>query len=761
MYTVCGKCFSQDLLERIGARLRAEPELSRRKLSREICQWMGWKNPQGKAQEMSCRKALAELNRRGVLKLPPVKRDYGFQRRGARPNEPLLEEKAVEFEGRLKDLGRITSEPVGSRGSAAAKLWTALMRRHHYLEEGPLCGAQLRYLVSSSTRGVIGALAFSSACWALKERDKHIGWTERARRKNLNRVVNNARFLIVPTVRVPNLASHVLSLTTARLAGDWENRYGVKPVLVETFVDGRRYMGTSYQAANWESVGDSAGRRDGVAKKIFVYPLSARWKQELCEEPPRRPLGRAPGVGQGEDWAERELGTAELYDPRLKERLYRITRDFYNRMQGNIPEACADKAATMAAYRFFANAKVSREVILTAHKEAAVERVREHKVVLAPQDTTILNYSAHPMTEDLGPINNKGDGQVGLVLHDTLAFTPEGTPLGILDAQFWARQETGKSRQRKSLPIEQKESMKWLRSFRAVEEVQRLCPDTMLVSMGDRESDIYELFREAAATPDGPKLLVRACKGRHRKVEQQKLWDFMAALPAAGVLEVHIPRRGNRKAREAKVEIRHARVALNPTKKYTSDGPIDLWAVYAVEAEAPEDVQAVEWMLLSTVEVNSFEHAQERVEWYSGRWGIEVYHRTLKSGCRIKDRQLGDARRLENCLAVDMVVAWRIYHLTMLGRETPEVPCTVFFKDVEWKALCCYKSKTSKLPKQPPTLSQAIRMVASMGGHLGRKGDGFPGTQTLWRGLQRLDTATEMYVILTGVISEHPSHSGP
>jgi len=376
---------------------------------------MGWQGPQGKPQEMSCRKALAELDRQGVLQLPPAKRDYGFQRRSMQTlgqnQEPTLPE--IEFEGTLKDLGQVTVEPVGNRGSARAKLWVALMRRYHYLKDGPLCGAQLRYVVNSSTQGVIGAVAFSSACWALKAREKYIGWTEGARRENLKRVVNNARFLIVPTVRVANLASHVLSLTTARLASDWEERYGVRPVLVETFVDSERYAGTSYRAANWKDIGRSAGRRDGKRKKIFVYPLSARWKQVLCVRP-RRALGQRPAVQPGEDWAQRELGTVELYDGRLKERLYRIAGDFYNRMQGNIPEACGSKAATMAAYRFFANPKVSREVVLTAHKEATLERVREHKVVLAPQDTTFLNYSTHPMTEELGPINNKSDGQRGI-----------------------------------------------------------------------------------------------------------------------------------------------------------------------------------------------------------------------------------------------------------------------------------------------------------------------------------------------------------
>jgi hypothetical protein len=184
--------------------------------------------------------------------------------------------------------------------------------------------------------------------------------------------------------------------------------------------------------------------------------------------------------------------------------------------------------------------------------------------------------------------------------------------------------------------------------------------------------------------------------------------------------------------------------------------------VHIVEQVSDEMIDSpIEWMLLTTVEVKDVADAQKRVEWYSGRWGIEVYHRTLKSGCRIKDRQLGTAERLETCLGIDMVVGWRIYHLTMLGREAPELPCTVFFKDIEWKALCCYVNKTPVAPEKPPSLRKAMFMVGAIGGHLGRKGDGFPGTQTLWRGLQRLDTATEMYAILTHQEYAHPFELGP
>jgi hypothetical protein len=418
----------------------------------------------------------------------------------------------------------------------------------------------------------------------------------------------------------------------------------------------------------------------------------------------------------------------------------------------------------MGAYRFFQNQKVTMDVVLNAHTEASIERIKEHPIVLAPQDTTTLNYTAHPMTEGLGPVNHTDDTLIGLLLHDTLAFTEEGTPLGILDAQCWARdpEEKGKKYRRKQLSIEQKESMKWLRSFRKVAEIQKLCPDTMLISIGDRESDIYELFLEASKDPDGPRLLVRAEKSRNRKVDQEFLWDFMSRQDVAGSLQIHVPRRGSRKARDAWVDIHFAEVQLNAPKRYASGPTVKVWAVYVLEKDCGEEVKSpIEWMLLSSVEVESFEDAKKRLEWYTGRWGIEVYHRTLKSGCRIKDRQFGTADRIETCLGVDMVVAWRIYHLTMLGREVPEVPCTVFFKDIEWKALCCYVNKNPVPPENPPSLSEAIYMVGGIGGHLGRKSDGFPGTQTLWRGLLRLYTATEMYAIFIQEDYPHPFQSGP
>ena len=752
--------FNEELILRIQSRVEEDPTLSRRQLSREICQWMGWRSRNGRLQEMGCRKALANLNRRGELSLP--ERDRICQ--GEAKPEAGLEIRIPELACTLQELGEVSITPVKSRHCQESKIVRALLQRYHYLGAGAMRGNQIRYVIASE-RGYLGVVTFSSAVWAMQARDTYVGWSEAARRANLEYVVCNDRFLIVPGVVVKNLASHVLARTLERLADDWEQRYQLRPVLVETFVDPERYEGTCYLAANWTGVGLTAGRRDGGRKRVLVRELSADWRERLCQEPAPAGWGTTPAPELPTSWAEEEFHRVRFFDGRLKQRLCRIAEDFYGCPQGTIPEASGGKAATMGAYRFFANPQVTMDVILSGHIEATIDRMRQHAIVLAPQDTTTLSYTTHPMTEGLGPVSHRNDEAIGLLLHDTVAFTAEGTPLGVLDAQCWARdpEDIGKAARRKDLPIEQKESMKWLRSFRRVAELQKACPQTKLVSIGDRESDIYELFLEATKDPAGPALLVRLTAGTQRKLtDGGLLWSFMRSRSADGTLALYLPHAGARKARDTVMDLRFASVELKPPVHADAMPTIRAWAVFL--SEQPDWVlnnEPIEWMLLTTYPVGSLEDAKQRVDWYTKRWGIEVFHRTLKSGCRIKDRQLETADRLEACLGIDMVVAWRIFHLTMLGRETPDLPCTVFFTDDEWKALHCYVYKTPTPPSTPPTMDRAMRMVGQIGGHLGRKSDGAPGTQTLWRGLQRLDTAKEMYVILTyGPIAPHLT-SGP
>lgn len=391
------------------------------------------------------------------------------------------------------------------------------------------------------------------------------------------------------------------------------------------------------------------------------------------------------------------------------------------------------------------------EAILRSHYQATRGRCRGQETILAVQDTTTLNYTAHPLTRGLGPIGTKAEGAQGLIVHDTLALTPRGVPLGLVDVQCWARDAEGHGQRRlggDDRDFDNKESGKWLDSHRRASQLQRDLDGTRVVSVCDREGDIYELLL-AAQSPDTADVLVRMQHAR-ALAGGGRLIEHLDGLDAAGIQELPVPRRGRQKARTARMAVRFARLTLEPPKNKRKLPMLTIDVVRTTEIDPPEGIKPLSWTLLSTVPTETFAQACERIAWYARRWEIEVYHRTLKSGCRIEDRQFGDADRIEACLAVDLVVAWRVCLLARQAREDPDAPCSVYFSEDQWKALLV-RTGAQDIPQDDdePTLREAMRRVAALGGFLGRKGDGEPGTQTLWRGLQRLDDITVMYRELT------------
>lgn len=743
MVTIGGRVFSEEILSRITEAIRATPDIPRGKLSRWICEWMNWRNLAGRLQEMSCRKAMMELHRRGVIELPALTKRYAFRQARQTSAPPPI----AAVESSLDELGEVEIVRVSSANLSA--LWRGMMDAHHYLRSGPLCGAQLRYLARSERCGWIGGLSYSACARRVEPRDAWIGWTEEARLRNHIFLVNNSRFLIPPTVKVKNLASHILSRCQGRLVEDWEAVYKYRPVLLETYVERDRFAGTCYRAANWKHVGTTGGRgRKGTGatiKDIYLMPLDAAWQTALCRHTDGSVrVRRAAQPPPPRDWIEAELGGANMGDRRLTARLLEMTGMFYAKPTANIPQACGSAMAAKAAYRFLDNEAVEWESILQPHYDATQERLQGRKLVLIAQDTTTLNYSSHPKTEGLGPIGTDSEKVRGLMVHDTLAFTPQGTPLGLLNIQCWAREKIGTRHERHQKPIEEKESWKWVESYQAVSAVQRRCRKTCLVVVADREADIHEVFAQQARTPHGAQLLIRAEHSRNRKVLDDGqscdfLWSMLERQEVIGTREILVPPSEKRAARLATLAVRTLPVVLRPPKRAKKDSlPVRLWAVLAQEVNPPAQVEGLEWMLLGTVEVKDQSDAFERLEWYARRWSIEVYHRILKSGCRVEARQLENSRRLQNCLAIDMIVAWRIHHLTTLGEETPDVPCTVYFTDSEWKALTTFTNKTKMPPDAPPNLNEAVRLLGKLGGHLGRAGDGHPGSEVLWRGMARL-----------------------
>jgi hypothetical protein len=767
---ICNKEFSSQVIEKIKATITKEPELSRRALSHRVCEWLDWRSPTGSIKAVSCRVALLKLHRAGMIRLPDPKASNVTVR--VHKTSYAQVDVVDRLRCNLDNLGKIALIKVTSRYSQTSAIWNSLMQQHHYLGAGPLCGAQIRYLIQSEVYGWLGGLSFSAAAWRVDARDAWIGWNDAARKHNLHRVVANSRFLILSQVKVPHLASHVLSRCMKRLGQDWFTAYGVTPVLVETFVAHERFKGTSYRAANFTHIGTTRGRgrqdrrctSSVPIKDIFVYPLRGDAAAVLCEcSGGADTHGGAPDSvssqrGAAGDWVAEELRRTDFGDRRLHNRLLSVTRDFYARPQASVPQACETRAKTKAAYRFFEHKETTMDTILTAHYESTARRIGQQKVVLAVQDTTSLNYSAHPATEGLGTIGSyRTHGPLGLLVHDTMAFTVDGTPLGLVDMQCWARDSHafGKAKKRHHVPIEHKESYKWLQSFQKVAAVKKVCPSTQLVSVGDREADIYELFAMAKQEHTSTHVLVRAKENRILVGEQRRLWEKVSQESVSGIQEISVPRKGNHPRRTARLEVRFAQVTLMPPHRKQQLGALTIWALLAHEVDAPAGVTPLEWLLLTTIDISSFTQACELLRWYTLRWGIEVYHRTLKSGCKIEERRLGTADRIEACLAIDMIVAWRIYHLTKLGRETPTVPCTVFFEDEEWKALVSFKTQNPVPPDKPPLLREALHMVASLGGFLGRKCDGEPGPKSLWLGLQRLDDIAATWKYLTQIYAPH------
>ena len=379
-------------------------------------------------------------------------------------------------------------------------------------------------------------------------------------------------------------------------------------------------------------------------------------------------------------------------------------------------------------------------------------------LVLAVQDTSLLDWTHHPATTGLGPLN--AGRQQGLLAHSTLALTPDHVPMGLLQQQVWARDpEVRRENDHKTRPVAEKESQTWLTSLDAVIAARAVCPETHFVSVGDREADVYDLF--LVERPVGVDLLVRAAQNRKVDGPESYLWAAMATAAIAATVTVQVGERGAQPARMAELTVRWREVTLHPPKSRAKEHlpNVTVWAVWAVERTPPSGAEPVEWLLLTTMPITTTDEALERLAWYAVRWGIEVWHKILKSGCQIEQKQLGTAYRLTTCLTLYSVIAWRILYATMVARALPEAPCTVLLDAHEWHGLSCRIHGVAIVPPKPPPLRQVVRWIAQLGGFQGRTGDGDPGVTVIWKGFQRLVDIAAMYRILHQDAVAAPSHA--
>ncbi|HEX9058962.1 MAG TPA: IS4 family transposase, partial [Clostridia bacterium] len=406
-------------------------------------------------------------------------------------------------------------------------------------------------------------------------------------------------------------------------------------------------------------------------------------------------------------------------------------------------------AETKATYRLLDNNKVTSEAILMSHKRQTIERMRKYDTVLCVQDTTSLDFSDHPATEGLG-LYSDSETAKGLLMHTTMAVSTDGLPLGILAQQIWTRdpEERGKKHKRHSLPTEEKESNKWLKGLD--ESLSGIPKDVKTVTVCDREADIYDFFNKAVS--GGNDFLVRVQENRRVLEEHKTLISEIKSQPVSGEIFISIPRdtRNNRKTRDVRLSVKHCSVTVRAPKNRADSSKLpnlNLYAILVEEVNPLEKVQPISWLLLTSLPILSLDDAIEKVRWYKERWKIERYHLTLKSGCTVEELQLETKDRLQTALTIYSIIAWRILWLRYESEKNSEAPCDIVLKISEWQSLYCMLHKTPIPPKQPPTLKEAVIMIAKLGGFLARKGDGEPGVEVIWRGMSRLNDISPIWAI--------------
>lgn len=452
------------------------------------------------------------------------------------------------------------------------------------------------------------------------------------------------------------------------------------------------------------------------------------------------------------EWVRQEFTGVRLGDERLDKRLIKTAEFLAKSPQSPINEACRTWKDTKAAYRLFDNPKAVVRAMLAPHIEATRTRVEQIEGwVLSIQDTVFFSYGQHPNTKGLGPIGKSNEAhERGLIMHNAIAFTTSGVPLGILSQQIWAREAVSEDEEPQEkierlqvTPIEEKESFKWLQGLRETHE--RVPGKSQLITVADRESDLWEFLTEAKES--GQHFLIRARTDRQLVPEDsecyEKMAEALAHAPLLGRKAVGIPGNSKRKTRTAEVAVRVRELTIKApqrrgrAKASASSQEIMVTAISVLEPQAPEGEEAIAWVLLTDLVVRNFDSACEKIDWYGKRFSIETWHKVLKSGCQVEKCLLEHADRLKRYLTLFSIIGVRLMHVAYLAREQPDLPASQVFSKDEIEAVYV-QTENTRIPVKSPTVKDVVRRIGSLGGHLGRKHDKEPGMTVFWRGWMRM-----------------------
>lgn len=465
--------------------------------------------------------------------------------------------------------------------------------------------------------------------------------------------------------------------------------------------------------------------------------------------------------GASASWIDQELSGCEFQDERLAKRFAKLFRQLSGGIGESIPWACQDWTSTKAAYRFFANERVGESAILGGHFQATAKRLASGTwPILMLHDTTEFSFhrkdvAAVGMTVRIPQRKLNGKPQhhdvCGILMHSSLAITLDGLPLGLTAIKFWSRDKFyGCNHLKKSInptriPIEHKESYRWLENVR--QSTALIQEPARCVHIGDRESDIYELFCTAQAI--GTHFIFRTCVDRLAGDGKHTIATEMKEVRVQGLHRVEVrDRKGE--ISQAVLEIRYRRIrVLPPVNKKKQYPELLLTVIHAQERGEPKGRDKVDWKLITNLPVTSRKQAIEKLQWYSLRWKIEVFHKILKSGCKTEASKLRTANRLVNLISVFAILSWRIFWMTMMNRAAPMAAPEVAFTTLEIKLLDRLISDKRDGNETTRSLSIYLTKLARLGGYLARANDPPPGNMVVWRGLSRLTDINLGFLLAT------------
>ena len=453
--------------------------------------------------------------------------------------------------------------------------------------------------------------------------------------------------------------------------------------------------------------------------------------------------------GKSDTWVDRELAGCCFADERLSKRLRKLVAQIGSAMGQSIPLVCQDWANTKAAYRFLSNDRVNELDILAGHFQSTRDRtVATDGPVLVLHDTTEFTYQRES-TDAIGITKSINSGRdkagrlrshtvCGILMHSSLAVTTEGLPLGLAAVKFWTRKKfKGTAALKKKInptrvPIEKKESIRWLENVRQSTEL--FGEPGRCVHIGDRESDIYELF--CTAREARTHFLIRTCVDRLAGDGDHTIADEMEEVAVKGLHRFDV-RDSNGDPDEAVLEIRYRKVrVLPPIGKQKHYPALILTVIHAEERGTPKNRKKIEWKLITDLSVGSRADAIEKLEWYALRWKIEVFHKILKSGCKAEESKLRTAQRLTNLVSIFCILSWRVFWMTMLNRSAPDALPTLALTATEIAVLDRLVSDKPQARRKP--LAHYLTKIARLGGYLARANDPPPGNKVMWRGMSRL-----------------------